>query len=407
MLLHSRILLVLSFLGACSVASENQNFSSYLFAYFTGNSGNQEAIRFALSDDAHTFKALNKNNPVLNSATISSTGGVRDPHILRGENNDYYMVATDMVSAQGWASNRGLVMLKSNNLTDWTSSKVNIPKTYTQYSAADRVWAPQSIYDQKAKKYMVYFAMRLGPSDADKIYYAYADSSFTKFESAPKLLYSYKNLAAIDADIIYKDSIYYLFFKNEGTGNGIKSATSKTLTGEYVLNDKYLQQTNAQVEGSCVFKLINSDKYILMYDVYTSGRYEFATSTDLKNFTKDPAPISFDFSPRHGTVIPITSAEKKALQSKWDPTQVNTVTQKKLSKIKTYQQNGFLNFDIGNFRSSGMSVIMSDLRGRIFFQKAVLQGTYHIDITGLKSGMYHIFYKDHSGIIDSEQIVVR
>ena len=206
MLYQGRILIVLSFLSACSFASENENFSAYLFAYFTGNSGNQEAIRFALSDDAHNFKALNKNNPILNSATISSTGGVRDPHILRGENNDYYMVATDMVSAQGWASNRGLVMLKSNNLTDWTSSKVNIPKTYSQYSAADRVWAPQTIYDHQAKKYMVYFAMRLGPSDADKIYYAYADSSFTKFESAPKLLYSYKNLAAIDADIIYKDS---------------------------------------------------------------------------------------------------------------------------------------------------------------------------------------------------------
>ena len=314
-LLHALVLLSIPL-------QATEPFTSYLFTYFTGNSGDQESIRFATSDDGHVFRALNNNNPVINSASISATGGVRDPHILRGENNDYYMVVTDMVSAQGWASNRGIVMLKSNNLTDWQWSKVNIPTSFTQYARADRVWAPQVIFDGDVGKYMVYFSMRLGPGDPDKIYYAYANSSFTALETAPALLYSYKNLSAIDADIIYKDSVYYLFFKTEGSGNGIKSAHSNKLTGEYVLYDKYLQLTSAQVEGSCVFKLINSTTYVLMYDVYTSGRYEFAISTDLKNFTADPTPISFNFTPRHGTVIPITDAEKIALNAKWNPTQI-------------------------------------------------------------------------------------
>ncbi len=319
----------------CSFVYSAEEFTSYLFAYFTGNKIEEEAIRFAISDNAHSFKALNGNKPIISSAAISATGGVRDPHILRGENSDYYMVATDMVSANGWASNRGLVMLKSTNLIDWQSAKVNIPTSYSQYSKADRVWAPQVIFDKEVGKYMVYFAMRLGSGDPDKIYYAYANSTFTAFEAAPKLLYKYNNLSAIDADIIYKDNKYYLFFKTEGSGNGIKYAVSSKLTEGYVLYDKYLQLTTAAVEGSCVFKLINSSTYVLMYDVYTSGRYEFALSTDLVNFTLDKVLPSFNFTPRHGTIMPITTAEKNALNAKWNPTHINGINSKSSISISS------------------------------------------------------------------------
>lgn len=71
--------------------------TAYLFTYFTGNAKAEEAIRFAVSTDGYHYKALNNNNPVISSEKISSTGGVRDPHILRGEDGKtFYMVATDM-----------------------------------------------------------------------------------------------------------------------------------------------------------------------------------------------------------------------------------------------------------------------------------------------------------------------
>ncbi|MDR1120761.1 MAG: hypothetical protein LBM08_07560 [Dysgonamonadaceae bacterium] len=62
---------------------------------------------------------------------------------------------------------------------------------------------------------------------------------------------------------------YHLFFKTEGDGNGIKKAVSNTLTGGYILQDNYLQQTTEAVEGSCVFRFTNQEKYILMYDLST------------------------------------------------------------------------------------------------------------------------------------------
>ena len=296
--------------------AEDEGFSAYLFAYFTGNDINQEAIRFALSNDGYNYRALNNNNPILESATISSTGGVRDPHIYRGPDGKFYMVATDMVSANGWSSNRAMVLLKSNDLINWQSSVVNIQNKYG-YADLLRVWAPQTIYDDKAGKFMIYFSMKRG-TGPDIIYYTYANNSFTDIDIEPKQLYfSPTNSSCIDGDIINKDGKYHLFHKTEGNGNGIKKAVSDSLTKGYVIYDQYLQQTTNAVEGSCVFKLINSDDYILMYDMYTSGTYQFTKSSDLTNFKTIDNEISMNFTPRHGTVMAISANEAKALSEKW------------------------------------------------------------------------------------------
>ena len=385
--------------------AEDEGFSAYLFAYFTGNTGNQEAIRFALSDDGYIYNALNGNNPVLNSAAISTTGGVRDPHILRGQNNDYFMVATDMVSALGWSSNRAMVLLKSTNMIDWQSSVVNIPNSYPEYNAADEVWAPQTIYDPQVGKYMVYFAMRLGSADYAKIYYAYANSSFTALESSPKLLYNNNGLSTIDADIVFKDGIYNLFFKTEGNGNGIKRAYSPFLTGGYVLYDKYLQSTTNAVEGSCTFRIYNSDNWILMYDMYTSGAYQFTTSTDLINFSVVTNPVSFDFTPRHGTVIPITAAEKQALIKKWDPTMdVNEVSGSKAISIYPNPVKGILYYSFpANVPMLKISVM--DLSGIEIIQRTVSNAKGQLDVSGLSPGIYVLQSTSTEGILNYQKFI--
>lgn len=292
--------------------------TAYLFTYFTGNSKAEEAIRFAISSDGYHYRALNGNNPIISSEKISSTGGVRDPHILRGaDNKTFYMVATDMVSAKGWNSNRAMVLLKSTDLIHWTSSVVNIQERFPNNENLLRVWAPQTIYDAKVKKYMVYWSMKHG-NDPDKIYYAYANAAFTDLETEPKqLFFSPTNGSCIDGDIIYDNGKYNLFFKTEGNGNGIKKAVSNELTGGYKLQDKYLQQTTEAVEGAGVFKLNLGDGYILMYDVYMKGRYQFTKSADLEHFTVVDQDITMDFHPRHGTVLPITQAEANRLLTQW------------------------------------------------------------------------------------------
>ncbi|NCI47708.1 family 43 glycosylhydrolase [Sediminibacterium sp. WSJ-3] len=293
-------------------------YTAYLFAYFTGNDANGEQIRFALSKDGYRYHALNGNRPVID-AGISETGGVRDPHILRGaDGKTFYMVATDMVSAKGWNSNRGIVLLRSADLVHWTSSVVNIQKKYTGQDSLLRVWAPQTIYDDSAKKYMVYFSMKHG-KDPDRIYYAYANSGFTDLETEPKqLFFSPDNAACIDGDITAKDGSYYLFFKTEDRRPGIKIAVSRKLTHGYTMqSDRYVQQTSSPVEGAGSFRLNDGSGYVLMYDMYTSGRYQFTKTKDLQHFSVADEQVSMNFHPRHGTVMPLTTEEVKRLSAKW------------------------------------------------------------------------------------------
>ena len=300
-------------------AVPDKDLTAYLFVYFTGNNVEEEAVRYAVSADGYKYYTLNNDKPVIDSKKISSTGGVRDPHILRGhDGKTFYMTLTDMTSSKGWDSNRAMVLLKSTDMVNWTSSIVNIQTAFAGNDDLKRVWAPQTIYDAKADRYMVYFSMQHG-NGADKIYYAYANKDFTGFEGAPKQLFFPKSgKACIDGDIIEKDGIYHLYYKTEGDKAGIKVATTKDLTsGQWIENDNYLQQTTDAVEGAGVFKLNNTDEYILMYDVYMKGKYQFTKSTDLEHFSVIDNEVSMDFHPRHGTVLPITRSELKALVQKW------------------------------------------------------------------------------------------
>ena len=304
---------------ARSAAVKEKDMAGYLFVYFTGNDISQEAICFALSNDGLSWHKLNGGRPVIDSKVISSTGGVRDPHILRGEDgHTFYMVATDMVSANGWDSNRAMVLLKSENLINWSHSIINIQQTYEGQDNLKRVWAPQTIYDHKANKYMIYWSMKHGDGP-DIIYYAYANDSFTGLTGKPRPLFiPADRKSCIDGDIVYKDGKYHLFYKTEGHGNGIKVAVTDELTsGRWTESPDYKQQTDQAVEGAGTFKLSGTDKYILMYDMYMNGRYQFTETTDLEHFRVIDSDVTMDFHPRHGTVMAVTRDEMKRLTDKW------------------------------------------------------------------------------------------
>ncbi len=363
------LLLTLSItLSFQSCSNGDDDFTAYLFAYFFGNGPGQEQVHYAISPDGFNWIALNNNHPVIGADTISSRGGVRDPHILRGPDGRFYMVLTDLyVPNDGW-TNTGMVFLNSDDLVTWTSSKVNIPDLFSEFSDVTRVWAPQTYYDEEEGKYMVYFSM-LQPDGYDIIYYAYANDDFTSLATKPQqLFYHPDNKSCIDGDIVYKDGTYHLFFKTEGHGNGIKKAISDRLTEGYVMHDEYLQQTTEAVEGSCVFRLIGKDEYIFMYDVYMRGSYQFTRSTDLLNFEIIDEQISMNFHPRHGTVIPITKTELERLISQWGSAGDLGVTGIGLEQVKQ------------------INVVIDNNRNTIY-----LPVRYGTDLTSLDPGFRSLF----------------
>ena len=336
--------LLLSFsLTAWAKKKPEPKFAGYLFVYFEGGGDRnlQEQLRFAVSDDAQNWYALNGNRPVIASDTISTSGGIRDPHILRGEDGCYYMVATDMFTMKnGWGENPGIVLLKSRDLINWTHARIVLCKDYPEhFSDAHWVWAPQTIYDCKANKYLIYFSLIRRDRKSLITYYAYANADFTGFESEPQVLFSAK-YGSIDSDIIYHKGTYHHFYKGnikDANGkeiqNGIQQAVAKDVLGPWKEDFKFLDayaEDRTVVEGSGVFKLNHKDvkktiingktvkaEYILMYDLYSSGRYEFQRSADLMNFTQQPESFNKNFFPRHGTICSVTAEELEHLQQKW------------------------------------------------------------------------------------------
>lgn len=331
-------------LGLQAQNAQKSPYSSYLFAFFSDNSPRGEQIRYAISDDGFDYKSLNHGRPVVASDSIAIKKGVRDPHIMRGEDGKtFYMVLTDMRSSEGWQSNDGLILMKSTDLIHWQHTAIDFPVRFPNLHGFDRknlhaVWAPQTIWDPMAKKYMIYYSIGRHdweyPTDDPnfnqpyfKIFYSYANEDFTDI-TEPKLLFDF-GTAAIDGDIVYdaKNQEYVLFFKDEGrsvlnkkgnfrTRQGVMRATSKSLTGPYTVEYSHLQKPGQYpVEGSSVFPLINSDEFILMYDCYANGFYQFCKG-DLKNFTyvKD-TPTRGTFTPRHGSVMHITKAERERLEA--------------------------------------------------------------------------------------------
>ena len=318
---------------------QNEPYVSYLFVYFPSN--DNENIYYALSGDGYNYTPLNGGKRVVAADSCTVMGGLRDPHILRGEDGCFYMAVTDMRCSLGWNSNRGLVLMRSRDLINWTHATVHFPTRYkgTMWAKVTRVWAPQTIWDPDYEnadgtrgRYMVYFSLVTSDSSIpyDKVYYCYVNDDFTDFIGEPRYFYD-RGAATIDMDIVYNESdgLYHAIFKNDVT-SGIAQVTARRLTPEEGQADGSqwsepsgnLQQTTVAVEGGGLFKLINQDKWILMYDCYSSGYYQFCSSPDLQNFTFEKnTKTSGAFTPRHGTVIPLTQAETDALLSTFPATE--------------------------------------------------------------------------------------
>ena len=303
--------------NATGEANDPNEMVAYLFTYFNSNAPEDEQICYAISDDGYNYTPLNNGMPVIESDTIALTQCVRDPHILRCEDGKtFYMVVTDMKSSLGWASNRGMVLLKSTDLINWQHSTINFPTRYTKtWKNVIRVWAPETIYDHKAGKYMVFYSLRTSDQDSfDRIYYQYANKDFTDLEGEPKWLFDAGN-ATIDGDIVYNeaDQLYHLFYKQE-SGRGIYQAVAKNLTDKWQMLDGNVEQTKEAVEGVGVCKAIDGKSWIIMYDCYGAHHYQFCRSEDLKTFQfVQNTETKGKFTPRHGTIIPITRAEKERL----------------------------------------------------------------------------------------------
>lgn len=338
-ILISAISIVASF--AQGYRPDEKDMKAYLMVY---HKDEDHGLHMAISRDGKQFKALNNDNPVIAGDTIALQKGIRDPHIYRGPDGAFYMVMTDLhIYAQregkrdsewerpgeeyGWGNNRGIVMMKSWDLLNWTRSNISFDDLFTGWKEIGCAWAPETIYDDITGRYMVYLTMRRknGPC---KLYYVYVNEGFDTVETEPVVLFEYpkEGISAIDGDITKVGDTYHLMYVSHDGTAGIKQATSKIPTGGWVYDDRWVDAAPVGCEAPHVYKLIGEDKWVLMYDIYRQKpmTFGFVETTDFCNFknlgefnNSKMRTLNFS-SPKHGAIVQITGEEAERLEKYWE-----------------------------------------------------------------------------------------
>ncbi len=338
-----------------AVEAQNPQKGDYGYLYCHMSDRGQYTA-YAISRDGYNYHDLFEGNAVMNPREHARIeGGQRDAYICRTyDGKSYLMVTTDMnnsmtkaLDKQSEWDNYGIDLLRSDDLIHWTSVSFDYrqgPKifcnpeaesVYKDWSTINRVWAPQIFWDpaylwpdgQKGG-YMIYYSMwNRGEEKYDRMYYSYADKSFTRM-TQPQLLFDW-GYATIDADInLLDDGLYHMLIKKEGGKPGIYTATSKNLTsgwGEPVEDDYVSFEGKKKCEGSSAFQLIGDKRWRVAYIQYSDRPKHYRiceADENLRNFS-NPQDIKGVTGPQHGSFLRLTKKEYKRLEKYVGAKQLN------------------------------------------------------------------------------------
>lgn len=316
-----------------------KDLGAYLLVYFKDE---DHSVHFALSSDGYSFTDVNSGRPIMKGEDIAEQKGIRDPHVVRGPDNAFYLSMTDLhlfgkrmgyrtnqwqreESKYDWGNNRALVLMKSTNLVDWSHTDLRVDQAFPGLEELGCVWAPETIYDPGAAKMMIYFTMRLGHGKTH-LYYSYTDDAFTRLETYPQELFKYpRDIQILDGDISQAEGKFHLFYVAQERGGGIKQAVSDKINRDYVFDPAKVDPETVGCEAPNIWKRNGEDKWVLMYDVFGlhPSNMGFSETTDFKTFTKlgyfnDGVMKATNFSsPKHGAVMSLTADEARCLANHW------------------------------------------------------------------------------------------
>jgi hypothetical protein len=304
------LLLIILFAG--NVISQTQPDNVYLFCYFKNNG--EDGLHLAYSNDAYNWKALFNDSSIL-KPVVSKDKLMRDPCIIRGGDGKFHMVWT-----VSWAD-RGIGYASSSDLLQWSEQQF-IPVMMHEDSAKN-TWAPEITYDERKRRYMIYWATTIagrfpqkdtsaeGRRNNHRMYYV-TTKDFKDF-SKTKLLYD-PGFSVIDATIARDKKRYVMFLKNETRSpveKNLRVAFAKKLTRTYS-NPGPPITGNYWAEGPTALKL--GDKWVVYFDKYTQHKYGAVESTDLVNWTDISDKVTFPAGTRHGTAFIVTREEFEKLK---------------------------------------------------------------------------------------------
>ena len=311
---------------------DEKDFGGYLLVYFKDQT---QSTYFAISRDGYTFTDVNDGQPVFKGTELAEQKGVRDPHISRGTDGAFYLVMTDLhifgkragfrdtewqrpIEKYGWGNNLAIILMKSYDLIHWTYSDFRVDKAFPELGDIDCSWAPQTVYDEKEDKMMVYFTIRYNNKECH-MYYSYPNKDFTKLETLPKRI---TEIGGLDGDITKVGDKYHLFYVDNAK---VLHSVSDKINGGFKTEGIRIDPETVNTEAPNVFKRFGTDTYVLMYDVYGArpSNMGFSETTDFKTFKNighfnEGIMKTTNFkSPKHGAVTYLTLDELKAIAKHW------------------------------------------------------------------------------------------
>jgi len=272
----------------------------YLFSFFKDNG--EDGLHLAYSRDGYNFTVLNNDRSFLTpEAGISKL--MRDPCILRTPDEVFHMVWT-----AGWTE-RGIGYASSKDLITWSEQKYIM--VMEKEPAARNTWAPEIVYDEKEKQFMIFWSTTIpgrfpdtekaGDSGYNHRIYCTTTKDFIDFTET-RLFYD-QGFNVIDATIIKSAKGYVMFVKDETRNpvqKNIRVTTSSYLEGPYSGPSEPI--TGAYwAEGPTAIRI--DGRWIVYFDKYTERKMGAVTSKDLKTWEDISDKISFPDGMRHGTVF--------------------------------------------------------------------------------------------------------
>lgn len=320
--------------------------TAYLMVY---HKDQDHGLHMAISRDGYTWTALNDDKPVIAGDTIAGQRGIRDPHIFRGPDGAFYLSMTDLHvfgrrdgirqtewerdgGKYGWGNNKGLVLMKSQDLIHWSRANIDFttlpPQDDMDWKEVGCVWAPETVYDEEKQQLMIHFTTRQG-NGKNKIYYAYVNNEFNALTSQPALLAEAPEgrFNIIDSDIIKVGDTYHLFYVSHESGATPKHAAASKLTGPYKFDEHYFDGERQGHEAPNCWKRLGTDTYVVMFDNFRRKPMNFGFVETKDFFTYKPigyfdeknCPMkrtNFE-EQKHGAVTYITEAEARRLEKHW------------------------------------------------------------------------------------------
>ncbi len=306
---------------------------AYLFVHFRERkTPDGEQVYFGLSRDGFHWEAVNRGLPVLWSRLGEK--GVRDCTIIRCQADGKYRIfATDLSLAYNFrtkyhldwptvsrSGSKCLAMWESADLLHWSEQRL-LPLGDEDFGC---LWAPDVFYDPQMQDYVLHWSSSHASNGFGNMGIYYSRTRDFRSFTPPRLLYSKEDAGIIDSAIYIEDGKYFLFVKSDHNPERILLLRADQALGPYERVEEFDRSMLAiepgLYEGPTAFRLADG-RWCLLLDYYGSGGAGqgyvpfVADSLHGGHFVRADGQFCFPYGFKHGTVIPISMEEYRAIRN--------------------------------------------------------------------------------------------